>query len=112
MIWVGAPRTAYVYKSGVCFADGLLWVVGLGRLEHLDVWMPSDVGGVVAGCREAVVSGAVHVVKLMTARGAEASVVFAKICGRFLVCLIWCLLWGWRRRGWRWWGVEEGCVCV
>ncbi len=37
----------------------------------------------VAGCREAVVSGAVYVVKLVTARGVEASVVFAKICGRF-----------------------------
>ena len=73
------PRTVYVYKSGdvVCFADGLPWVVGPGRLEYLDVWMPSDVGGgVVAGCREAVVSGAVYVVKLVTARGAEASVVF------------------------------------
>ena len=60
------PRTVYVYKSGdvVCFADGLPWVVGPGRLEYLDVWMPvgppSHVGGgVVAGCREAVVSGAV-----------------------------------------------------
>jgi len=76
------PRTVYVYKSGdvVCFADGLPWVVGPGRLEYLDVWMPvgppSDVGGVVAGCMEAVVSGAVYVVKLVTARGAEASVVF------------------------------------
>jgi len=76
------PRTVYVYKSGdvVCFADGLPWVVGPGRLEYLDVWMPvgppSDVGGgVVAGCREAVVSGAVYVVELATARGAEASVV-------------------------------------
>ncbi len=75
------PRTAYVYKSGVCFADGLPWVVGPGRLEYLGVWMPvglpSDVGGVLAGCREAVVSGAVYVVKLVSARGAEASVVFA-----------------------------------
>ena len=74
------PRTVYVYKSGdvVCFADGLPWVMGPGRLEYLDVWMPSDVGGgVVAGCREAVVSGAVYVVKLVTARGAEASVVLA-----------------------------------
>ncbi len=77
------PRTAYVYRSGdvVRFADGLPWVVGPGRLEYLDVWMPvrlpSDVGGVVAGCGEAVVSGAVYVVKLVTARGAEASVVFA-----------------------------------
>jgi len=77
------PRTVYVYKSSdvVCFADGLPWVVGPGRLEYLDVWMPvgppSDVGGgVVAGCKEAVVSGAVYVVKLVTARGAEASVVF------------------------------------
>jgi len=77
------PRTVYVYKSSdvVCFADGLPWVVGPGRLEYLDVWMPvgppSDVGGgVVAGCREAVVSGEVYVVKLVTARGAEASVVF------------------------------------
>jgi len=76
------PRTVYVYKSSdvVCFADGLPWVVGPGRLEYLDVWMPvgppSHVGGgVVAGCREAVVSGAVYVVKLVTARGAEASVV-------------------------------------
>jgi hypothetical protein len=55
-----------------------LW--GRGRLEYL-VWVPvgppSGVGGgVVAGCREAVVSGAVYVVKLVTARGAEASVVF------------------------------------
>jgi len=81
---VALPRTVYVYKSGdvVCFADGLPWVVGPGRLEYLDVWMPvgppSDVGGgVVAGCREAVVPGAVYVVKLVTARGAEASVVFA-----------------------------------
>jgi len=75
------PRTVYVYKSGdvVCFADGLPWVVGPGRLEYLDVWMPvgppSHVGGVVGGCREAVVPGAVYVVKLVTARGAEASVV-------------------------------------
>jgi len=76
------PRTVYVYKSGgdlVCVADRLPWVVGPGRLEYLDVWMPvgppSHVGsGVVAGCREAVVSGAVYVVKLVTARGAEASV--------------------------------------
>ncbi len=46
------PRTAYVYKSVVCFADGLPWVVGPGRLDHLDVWMPSDVGGgwVWGGC--------------------------------------------------------------
>jgi hypothetical protein len=47
----------------------------------VSVWMPvgppSDVGGgVVAGCGEAVVSGAVYVVKLVTARGAEVSVVF------------------------------------
>ena len=75
------PRTVYVYKSGdvVCFADGLPWVVGPGRLEYLDVWMPvgppSDVGGgVVAGCGDAVASGAEYVVKLVTARGAEASV--------------------------------------
>jgi len=77
------PRTVYVYNGDVvCFADGLPWVVGPVRLEYLDVWMPvgppSDVGGgVVAGCGEAVVSGAVYVVKLVTARGAEASVVFA-----------------------------------
>ncbi len=45
-------------------------------------------------------SGAVYVVKLVTARGAEVSVVFAKICGRFVVCLAWCLLWVWRL-GWR-----------
>jgi len=76
------PRTVYVYNGDVvCFADGLPWVVGPGRLEYLDVWMPvgppSDVGGgVVAGCREAVVPGAVYVVKLVTARGAEVSVVF------------------------------------
>jgi hypothetical protein len=77
------PRTVYVYKPGdvVCFADGLPWVVGPVRLEHLDVWMPvgppSDVGGgVVVGCGEAVVSGAVYVVKLVNVRGAEASVVF------------------------------------
>jgi hypothetical protein len=75
------PRTVYVYKSGnvVCFADGLPWPVEPGRLEYLDVWMPvgstSHVGGVVAWCREAVVPGAVYVVKLVTARGAEASVV-------------------------------------
>ena len=75
------PRTVYVYNGDVvCFADGLPWVVRLGRLEYLDIWMPagplSDVGGgAVAGCREAVVSGAVYVVKLVTARGAEASVV-------------------------------------
>jgi hypothetical protein len=75
-------HTVYVYKSGdvICFADGLPWVVGPGRLEYLDVWMPvgppSDVGGgVVAGCREAVVPGAVYVVELVTARGAETSVV-------------------------------------
>jgi hypothetical protein len=48
-------------------ADGFPWVVEPGRLEYLDVWMPvgppSDVGGgVVAGCKEAVVSGAVYVV--------------------------------------------------
>ncbi len=73
-------RAVYVYKFGdvVCFADGLSWVVGPGRLEYLDVWMPaglpSDVGGVVAGCREAVESGAVYVVKLMTARRAEVSI--------------------------------------
>ncbi len=77
------PRTAYVYNGDVvCFADGLLWVVGPGRLEYLDVWMPVGSpsvidGGVVAGCREAVVSGAVYVVELVTARGAEVSVVFA-----------------------------------
>jgi hypothetical protein len=57
-----------------CFANGFPWVVGLGRLEYLGVWMPvgppSDVGGMVAGCREAVVSRAVYVVKLVTARGA------------------------------------------
>jgi len=76
------PRTVYVYNGDVvCFAGGLSWVVGPGRLEYLDVWMPvgppSDFGGgVVAGCREAVVSGAVYVVKLVTARGAETSVVF------------------------------------
>jgi len=75
------PRTVYVYNGDVVrFAGGLSWVVGPGRLEYLDVWMPvgppSDFGGVVAGCREAVVSGAVYVVKLVTARGAEASVVF------------------------------------
>jgi hypothetical protein len=74
------PRTVYVYNGDVvCFADSLPWVVGPGRLEYLDVWMPvgppSDVGGVVAGCREAVVSGAVYVVRLVTARGAEVSVV-------------------------------------
>lgn len=77
-----SPRTVYVYNGDVvCFADGLPWVVGPGGLEYLDLWMPvgppSDVGGMVAGCGEAVVSGAVYVVKLVTARGAEASVVFA-----------------------------------
>ncbi len=36
----------------------------------MPVGPPSDVGGVVAGCREAVESGAVYVVKLMTTRGA------------------------------------------
>jgi hypothetical protein len=76
------PRTVYVYNGDVvCFADGLPWVVGPGRLEYLDVWMPvgppSDVGGVVAVCGDAVVSGAVYVVRLVTARGVEASVVFA-----------------------------------
>jgi hypothetical protein len=76
------PRTVYVYNGDVvCFADGLPWVVGPGRLEYLDVWMPvgppSVIGsGVVAGCREAVVPGVVYVVKLVTARGAEVSVVF------------------------------------
>ncbi len=64
------PRAVYVYKSGVCFADGLPWVVGPGRLEYLDVWMPvgppSDVGGMVAEYSEAVVSGAVYEVKLVT----------------------------------------------
>jgi len=75
------PRTVYVYYGDVvCFADGLPWVVGPGRLEYLDVWMPvgppSNIGGgVVAGCGDAVVPGAVYVVKLVTARGAEASVV-------------------------------------
>ena len=74
------PRTMYVYNGDVvCFADGLPWVVGLVRLEYLDVWMPvgppSGVGGVVvAGCGDAVVRGAEYVVKLVTARGAEASV--------------------------------------
>jgi hypothetical protein len=68
------PRTVYVYNGDVvCFVDGLPWVVGPGRLEYLDVWMPvgppSDIGGVVAGCGEAVVSGAVYVVKLVTAAG-------------------------------------------
>jgi len=75
------PRTLYVHNGDVvCFADGLPWVVGPGRLEYLDIWMPvgppSGIGGgVVAGCREAVVPGAVYVVKLVTARGAEVSVV-------------------------------------
>jgi len=75
------PRTVYIYNGDVvCFADGLPWVVGPGRLEYLDVWMPVGPpsvigGGVVAGCREAVVPGAVYVVKLVTARGAETSVV-------------------------------------
>jgi len=77
------PRTVYVYKSGgdlVCVADRLYWVVGPGHLEYIDLWMPvgppSNIGGgVVAGCREAVVPGAEYVVKLVTARGAEASVV-------------------------------------
>ena len=45
-----------------------------GRGVWSDVWMPvglpSDVGGMVAGCREAVVSGVVYVVKLATAHGA------------------------------------------
>jgi len=77
------PRTVYGYNGDVVyFADGLPWVVGPGRLEYLDVWMPvgppSGVGGVVvAGSREAVVPGAEYVVKLVTARGVEASVVFA-----------------------------------
>ena len=76
------PRTVYVYNGDVvCFAGGLSWVVGPGRFEYLDVWMPVGPpsefgGGVVAGCREAVVSRAVYVVKLVTARGAETSVVF------------------------------------
>jgi hypothetical protein len=76
------PRTVYVYNGDVvCFVDGLPWVVGPGLLEYLDVWMPvgppSGVGGgVVAGCGEAVVSGAVYVVRLVTARGG-VSVVFA-----------------------------------
>ena len=73
------PRA--VYDGGVvCCADGVPWVVGLGRLEYL-VWVPvgppSGVGGgVAAGCGEAVVSGAVYVVGLVAARGAEASAVF------------------------------------
>jgi len=78
------PRTVYVYKSGdvVCFADGLPWVVGPGCFDYLYVWMPveppSDVGGgVVAGCGDAVASGAEYVVKLVTAHGVETSVVFA-----------------------------------
>ena len=45
-----------------------------GRGVWSDVWLlvglPFDVGGVVAGCRGAVVSGAVYVVKLVSARGA------------------------------------------
>jgi len=76
------PRTVYIYKSGnvVCFADGLPWVVEPGHLDYIDLWIrvgpPSDLGnGVVGGCREAVVPGAEYVVKLVTARGAEASVV-------------------------------------
>ncbi len=72
VVWVGVPRAVYVYESGVCFADSFPWVVGRGVWSG--VWMlvglPSDVGGVVAGCREAVESGAVYVVKLVTARGA------------------------------------------
>jgi len=76
------PRMVYVYNGGVvCFADGLPWVVGPGRLEYLGVLTvgsPSGVGGgVVAGFGEAVVSGAVYVVELVTDRGAEVSVVFA-----------------------------------
>ena len=76
---VGAmlPRSVYVCNGDVvCFADGLPWVVGPGRLEHLDIWRPpSGVGGgVVAGGREAV-AGVVYVVELVTARG--VSVVFA-----------------------------------
>ncbi len=64
------PRTVYVYNGDVvCFADGLPWVVGPGHLEYLDVWMPVGPpsvvgGGVVAGCRDAVVPGGVYVVKL------------------------------------------------
>jgi hypothetical protein len=76
-----SPRMVYVYNGGVvCFADGLPWVVGSGRLVYLDVWtvgLPSGFGGGVAGGREAVASGAVYVVKLVTVRGAEASLVFA-----------------------------------
>jgi len=72
------PRMVYVFNGGVvCFADGFPWVLGPGRLEHIDIWRPpSGVGGgVVAECREAVVSGVVYVVELVTARG--VSVVFA-----------------------------------
>ncbi len=61
-----------MYTSLVCVL--LMVFFGLwGRGVWSDVWMlvgpPSDVGGVVAGCREAVESGAVYVVKLMTTRG-------------------------------------------
>ena len=35
------PRTVYVHNGDVvCFADGLPWVAGPGRLEYLDIWMP------------------------------------------------------------------------
>ena len=78
------PRTVYVYRAGsrdvVCFADRLPWPINPGPPpQYLHIWMPvgtvGEYGGVVAGCREAVAPGVLYEVKLVTARGAEVSVV-------------------------------------
>jgi len=81
------PRTVYVYRAGsrdvVCFADRLPWAIDPGPPpQYLHVWMPvGTVGeypnGVVAGCGEAVAPGVLYEVRLVTARGAEVSVVLA-----------------------------------
>ena len=73
----------------VCFADGVPWVVGLGRLEYL-VWVPvgppSGVGGgVAAGCGEVAVSGAVCVVGLVTPAGGVCCVCLLIVAG------FWCV---------------------
>ena len=79
------PRTVYVYRVGsrdaVCFADRLPWPINPGPPpQYLNIWMPVGTvyvypNGVVAGCREAVAPGVLYEVKLVTARGAEVSVV-------------------------------------
>jgi hypothetical protein len=58
----------YVYKSVFLSMVFLgLWSRGVWSDVWAPVEPPSDVDGMVAGCRETVVSGAVYVVKLVTA---------------------------------------------